>query len=73
MTSRSATMAAPRNMTPEQRVERARRAARARWDKHNPEAQRRTDAIASLIATAPALAPEQIERLRALLGEEAAA
>lgn len=63
-------MAAPRHMTPEQRTERARQAARARWDREEAQQHRRDyleATIARLVENAPPLGPEQTARLRALL------
>jgi len=63
-------MSAPTRLTPEQRTERARIAAEARWNNELGEERRReraTERIAKLVATAPPLNPEQIARLRALL------
>lgn len=61
-------------LTPEQRTERAKLAARTRWDNEHDRAfyadvlERK---IAEVVAKAPPLTPEQIEHLRSLLGSAA--
>jgi hypothetical protein len=64
-------------MTAEQRSERARLAAKTRWNRvHGSEETRiekAADRIAELIATAPELTDEQVARIRALLNQEATA
>lgn len=55
-------MAAPKNMTPEQRHERAKKAAAAR---HSIDTT-----IKQLVEVAPELTTDQIEKLRALLPME---
>lgn len=48
------------HLNPEQRKERAKLAARTRWDQHTPISQRAADRIARIIDNAPPFTPEQV-------------